>query len=424
MHTSYDVVVMGGGVTGVVAAVQAARAGVRTLLVEKSSRLGGTATNGGVDAPGLFHAWGKQVIAGIGWELVERAVRESGDTLPDFSDSSIPVWMHQPKINVAGFSAVCDAMVLESGADLLLHTMLADVKSEGAGWRVSLCGLEGLHAVEAKTLIDCTGDAALVRMAGFPLLAPDECQPATLCCQISGYDTSTLDKAKLNSAFAEAVARGELKAEDACWRIDTPTVHEWLDRKGNNANHIRATLEVCTSKGRTALEVEGRRAIHRLTCWLRRQPGLEHIRVDSVSPEVGIRETVRIEGETIITLKDYDTDRTCWPDSLCYAYYPIDQHGLASGDWKVWHLKQGNVPTVPRGALIPRGSKNLLAAGRIVSSERLAFSALRVQATCMATGQVAGALAALAAQAGVTPGALDVGQVRDLLHRHKAIVPG
>jgi NADPH-dependent 2,4-dienoyl-CoA reductase/sulfur reductase-like enzyme len=64
-----DVLVVGGGTAGVVAAIQAARAGAKTLVVERGTQLGGTMTTGGVAWPGLFGAWGKQVIAGIGREL-------------------------------------------------------------------------------------------------------------------------------------------------------------------------------------------------------------------------------------------------------------------------------------------------------------------------------------------------------------------
>ena len=71
---STDVLVIGGGTAGTIAAIQSGRLGARTILVESGSQLGGTTTTGGVDFPGLFHAWGKQVIAGIGWELVKAAV--------------------------------------------------------------------------------------------------------------------------------------------------------------------------------------------------------------------------------------------------------------------------------------------------------------------------------------------------------------
>jgi len=78
---------------------------------------------------------------------------------------------------------------------------------------------------------------------------------------------------------------------------------------------------------------------------------------------------------------------------------------------------------VPLRALIPKGSRNLLVAGRCLSSDRLANSALRVQATCMATGQAAGAAAALATRRGVTPGEVPLDELKALLAAHGGIVP-
>jgi len=101
MHT-YDVIVLGGGAAGVVAAIQAGRAGAKTLLVEKTGMLGGTLTNGGVNFPGLFHAWGHQVIAGIGWELVSRCVAETDDSLPDFADHRRGHWLLHVRVDAWG----------------------------------------------------------------------------------------------------------------------------------------------------------------------------------------------------------------------------------------------------------------------------------------------------------------------------------
>jgi flavin-dependent dehydrogenase len=88
----YDVIVLGGGTAGTVAAIQAGRAGARTLLVEKNGMLGGTMTVAGVNFPALFFAWGRQIIAGIGWELVLRTLEETGESLPDMTDPAQPNW--------------------------------------------------------------------------------------------------------------------------------------------------------------------------------------------------------------------------------------------------------------------------------------------------------------------------------------------
>ena len=80
-----DVLVVGGGTSGVPAAVEAARNGCDVVLVEAGGQLGGTMTTGGVSFPGLFHAHGRQIIAGIGWDLVCRCVEMDGGALPDFT---------------------------------------------------------------------------------------------------------------------------------------------------------------------------------------------------------------------------------------------------------------------------------------------------------------------------------------------------
>lgn len=424
LEASWDVVVIGGGPAGVPAAIQAASAGARTLLVEKTARLGGTLVNGGVNRPGLFHAWGQQVIAGIGWDVVTEAVRLTGAALPDFTTTGSPHWTRQVWVNPSVFAAACDERVLASGAELLFHAMLAEATADDhGGWNITLCTKDGLQRVTTRVLVDATGDADAVRIAGLPLRVPEASQPATLCFQISGYEVSALDFPRLNAAFAQAVATGELRPEDGCWRIDKPEIERLLRSAGNNANHIRATPAARSALGRSALEIEARRSVARLFGWLRRQPGLEGIRLDDVRPEVGIRETATIVGQATVTLDDVQSGRV-WPDAVCNAFYPIDLHGLASTDWQAWPLKDGTVATIPRGALVPQGSCNLLAAGRCFSSDRLANSALRVMGACMAMGQAAGALAALAVVDGVDVADVPSERLLALLDRHGAIRPG
>ncbi len=419
---TYDVIVIGGGPAGTVAATQAGRAGARTPLVEKTGRLGGTTINAAINRPGLFHAWGRQIIAGIGWYLVERTVRESGNTLPDFADTSGRHFHHQPTVDMMIYAALCDEAVTGSGAELLFHAMPGAVEQAGDGWQVTLCAKEGLLSVRTKVLIDCTGDANVVAMAGLPLRIPDETQPATLSCRLSGYDLDTLDAEALTAAFRKAIDEGEVKASDGCWHVDKPSPMHFLRGLGRNGNHLTVGSEARTSAGKTALEIEGRRSIYRMVTFLRRQPGLEHLQVDWVAPESGVRETATIEGEVTVTLEDYVTGKV-WEDAVCYAYYPVDLHGMDTDKWKAWALEKGTVGTIPRRALVPRGARNLLVAGRCLSSDRLANSALRVQAPCMAMGQAAGALAALASAGSQTVLDVPLEDLRALLEKHGAIVP-
>jgi hypothetical protein len=143
-------------------------------------------------------------------------------------------------------------------------------------------------------------------------------------------------------------------------------------------------------------------------------------RLMHMQPEASFRESYRIQGETVITVDDYTSGRV-FEDAVCYAFYPVDLHTRTGVRPK--KLKQGIVPTVPLSALVPKGSSNILVAGRCVSSDRLANSGLRVQASCMAMGQAAGATAALAVAHNTTPLEVPLNDIRTLLAEHNAVLP-
>lgn len=417
MNDRYDVIVAGGGTAGVIAAVQSGRAGAKTLLVERAGMPGGTMTSGGIAHPGLFFAWRRQVIAGIGWELVTAAVRECGIPLPDFSSQAgmknHPAY--QVKINPVVYAALCDAALADAGVDLLYHCMVAAVDGDS----VTLAAKEGLKRVSAGIIVDCTGDANVAGMCGCKLFESEDCQPGTYSVRLSGYDPKSLDCETMAENARRAVAEGRLKFTDLSWNIRDFGA-QLLFAFGNNGNHLWGN-KAHTSEGRSHMEIEGRQSVLRAYRFLRTQAGLENLKLEFAASECGIRETVRIQGEKVVTVQDYQSGRV-WPDSICHAFYPIDLHDKEHGV-KPDPLAEGIVPTVPLGALIPKGAVNILAAGRCISSDRLANSALRVQAACMATGQAAGAAAALAAAAGCPVNEVPLEQLKELLRRHRAIVP-
>lgn len=416
----FDVIVLGGGPAGIVAATQAARAGARTLLVEKSGMLGGTTTLNGVNLPGLFHAWGRQVVAGIGWELVTAVVRESGGRLPDFSTwREVPHYKLQIPVNAAIYAALADSLVLDAGVELRLHTLPAALRFQDDTWHVQLCGKEGLRTLRARVLIDCTGDANAVALAGLPLSRESTLQPGTLVTHAGGYDLDRLDFDALDAAFAEAVRRGELHRSD--FQAASRPVTTFLRLHGGNAMHVTG-IDGSTSEGKTRAEVRARATLLRIIRFLRAQPGLENFRIEHMAAECGIRETVTIRGETRVTREDYVSGRV-WPDSVCHSFYPIDLHSTEGGAIDTRPLRPGIFPTIPLGALLPRDSRRLLVAGRCACGDREANSAFRVQASAMAMGQAAGATAALAALADRDPREIPVEDIHALLSSHGAIVP-
>lgn len=414
MRTQYDVIVVGGGTTGVIAAIQAGRAGAATLLVEKNGMLGGTVTVAGINAPAMFCAWGQQVIAGIGWELVRRTLEETGQPVPN------PGRFGPLTVDKMIFATFCDEAVLDAGVDLLFHAMPAVVAFEQGGWRLGLCTKSGLQETRAKVLIDATGDANLVALAGLGLVRPETVQPATLQMRCSGYDPEALDYAALKAASEASIAAGELKTTDIAWRNNGPET--LLRERGNNANHLRAPGAE-TSEGRSAAEVEARRSVLRMYRFFRKQPGLDQFSLDWVSSEVGIRETVTIRGKKTMTAQEYESGKV-YDDALCHAFYPIDEHLNDGKGVNMRCLKPNVLPTIPRGAMLPAGSRFLIVAGRCISSDREANSAIRVECPCMAMGQAAGAMAALSARTGVDMEDLPLKDIHALLRKHGAVVPG
>ncbi len=418
-----DVVVVGGGSAGIVAAAQSARAGVKTILIESGTQLGGAATSGGVNFPGLFHAWGKQVIAGIGWELVEETARLNGDTLPDFS---VPTgrwhWKHQIRVNLPLYAALAEDLCLKSGVEIRYFESpmkLTPLKGQedGSNWQVLTASQGEERTIRCKQLVDCTGNGALCALVGAQRLREEITQPGTFSYKIqSDIDPSKLDKAakdEIQERYKKAVAAGEIKEGDVRGGI--------MEFLRDSATNYVYGADNSTGQLRSETNIRGRQAMLRMLKFVRSLSGGENAKLVSMAAEVGVRETWRVKGRYLITVDDYTSGKV-WPDSLAYAFYPIDLHDNKKGVAPA-HLAEGTVATIPLRALLPEGVDNMLVAGRCLSSDRLANSALRVQATCMSGGQAAGAAAALAAKQNVAPSALDVDAVKKLLKESKAIVP-
>jgi hypothetical protein len=375
LSNDVDVLVVGGGTAGHVAAIQAARAGAKTLIVERNSQLGGTTTTGGVAFPGLFDAWGKQVIAGIGWELVRESVELDGGQLPNFAKVPQHHWQNQVYTNQFLYAILAEEKCAAAGVEIAYYEFPQSVAKTENGWAVDCAGFGTRRRVNCKQIIDCTGGAEVVGMLGFARLREDERQPGSFLFMLGKEH-----------------------------------------QPGRNQIHRLYVHGADSTNSRTATEANltGRKSI--LARVRKEKKRLMHLQ-----PETGFRETYRIEGETLITVNDYTSGRV-FEDAISYAFYPVDLHSKSGVKPKP--LKPGSLPTIPRRALIPKGSRNIIVAGRCVSSDRLANSGLRVQASCMGMGQAAGVAAALAAKAGTTPLDVPLEEIHALLREHGQIVPG
>ncbi len=157
-----DVLVIGAGPAGIAAAIQSARAGSDCVLVEKNGMPGGAITAAGIASPGLFAVAGRQIIGGIGWELVTKTRRECGERTPDLSCWDPVFWKNEVPINPLVFAAVCEREMLAAGVDLRYHTMPATLSFKKNEWLAGLCAAKtrndpGLRSGKAAA---CPGNPA------------------------------------------------------------------------------------------------------------------------------------------------------------------------------------------------------------------------------------------------------------------------
>lgn len=405
----YDVVVVGSGPAGIGAALSAARAGARTALVERDSRLGGTTVQAEVCDMGLFYAWRQPVIAGPGWEMVKEAVRAAGDTLPDFSRQQPDKWMEScVRVNPAVYSRTAMETLRKAGVELILNTEISMARRTENGW--------SLGPVEGRQVVDATGNATVVALAGATRVRSPEAerQPGSFFFWLSSKD-KPFDADAVIRAHKAAVESGELLPTDVHVGI------AWFIRKGGGSGCYIPLADNSTPEARAHTNRLGIEARDRVLAFIRRQKGLEDVTILSSAAEVGVRETYRVVGEKTITAEEYLSGLVP-EDALSWSYWMVDEH-RADQPARLVFLEEGKVGAVPLGAMLPKGVGNMLVAGRAVSSDHAANSALRVQASCMGMGQAAGVVAALAAARRCDPREVPIDCVREQLSLMGHIVP-
>ncbi len=417
IENTCDCLVVGGGTAGVIAAVQAARAGADTILIEMTNQLGGAITNGGVSAPAYFRAGGRQIVGGIGWEIAQECVELNNSKMPDFDNPSPRRPSFHVGLNASLYSLLAEEKCVDAGVTLCYQEIVTSVVRTRDVWEVQSVGNMLTRTVKAKTVVDCSGDATAVRLAGGECVKAEVRQPGTLEFRLGGYDCDDIDAEALERNYRAALAEGRLQPGDYCF--PDRRLIEFLRSRGGNQQHIFGA-DSSDSEKQTDANIAGRQRLLRMLRFLREQPGLERCTVQFMTGMTAIRETWRIVGDSTITKEDYLTG-ACPADAVALTYYFIDIHHEEGIEQEF--IPKGVFPTIPLGALLPRGVTNMLVAGRTICSDRAAFSAVRVEASCMAMGQAAGAAAALAAQLAVPVRQVPLGKLRALLREHGAVVP-
>ncbi len=414
----YDVVVAGGGAAGFVAAVAAARAGARTLLIERYGFLGGTATAAMMVEFGSIHDGGRVIVGGIPHEFMHRLAQHNGAVIHDPAHNMI--------FDPESMIAVCQQMAVEAGVELLLHAWVAVPVMQASGVRgVVIESKSGRQAVEAQVVIDCTGDGDVAAAAGAAYNIGRDgdraLQPVTLEVLVGNVDTRQVPPwTGFKDLIAEAAAAGE-------WTIPTERFFSWgrVIKRGAPDDAARGFyfLNVTNCLGidgtdvaaLTRAEIQTRSQLDSLIAFLRKyMPGFAHCYLDRTAAQVGVRETRRIAGDYTLTRQDV-LDSCHFDDGVVPACNSIDVHEVKGKDFAHEYLRRGTHYQIPYRCFLPRGLGGILVAGRCLSADWRALGSARVMVVCMPMGEAVGLAAAQACRDRRPPREIDVSRLRDQL---------
>ena len=411
----YDLAVIGGGFAGVAAALAAARAGARVLLVEKSNCLGGAAVNCLVNP--FMRYWTE--IDGARVDLSAGIFREIRDRMEARHA------MEQKSFLEEELKYVLNEMVAEAGVDLLFHAYIFKAHCCGDRVeRVSVATRSGEMEIEADYFVDATGDAQLAYLAGCQAVlgrASDHlCQPMTLCFRLGNVDADAFyaSRERLKQAHAKSLAAGELinpREDILVFKTPIPNVLHF--------NTTRVVKKDPTDpEAFTEAEVIARKQVYEIYDFMKAHAdGLEHSFLMMTAAEIGVRESRMIVGDYVLTEADC---RGCvrFEDAIAACNYDIDIHNPEGTGTSHYLFPAGAYYTIPYRSLIPKSVSNMLVAGRCISSDHGAQASYRIMPVVCCIGEAAGTAIGLAVAQACAVRDVNIGKLQQTLKNNGAYI--
>lgn len=416
MSNKYDIVIVGGGTAGVSCAWNASRLGLKTLIIERNSFLGGSITSSLVipamktsnnaintDFQNALYKKLKSINGAITY-----SDGNSGWYNPELTKIALDILMQEANVDVLFKSQIAS---IEHTNNKILSLYIDSIDSNNI---ISLDnGL--LSHIETKYLVDATGDAKICQKLNCNFLENNSefLQPKSLRFIMSGvnieafeqwlmkYDTDrnvttsahvdgqihlstayTWDSNKnwaLRPLFKEAIDNNELKEEDTNY-FQVFSIAGTLDSIAFNAPRL-----INSYKNTSEAYSEGRLAILRLSNFCKKYlPGFENAHISSIANSLGVRVSNRVECEYIYKYEDLINSKT-FDTPVVISNYPVDIHSKEKN--------QSTLETVYKDYQLPieslkvKGWDNLYVIGRCISAEEKALGALRIIPSCFSMGE-------------------------------------
>ncbi|EFO0322768.1 putative intracellular survival FAD-dependent oxidoreductase IbeA [Escherichia albertii] len=434
-----EVLVVGGGPSGIAAAISAAREGAATMLIERFGGFGGMMTTAGVESIAWWRHENTVESGGIAREIEETA-RLMGATSPEPQSNS-------QAINAERFKLVADAMLEQAGVRRVLHITAVDViKQESNLLGVITESKSGRQAILANVIIDCTGDADIAWLAGAPFIKREReelmCMTTVFSCANVNKDAFMKNIKTTQPKYGDWGADEENKnwsydVHESCRDMFSPylgkvfakgksagiipkdvtlggswsTVTEYGD--ANYLNVVSIPSVDCTDFfDLTRAEIEGRKqAMQAIEALRQFQPGFEQAQLKNFGMTVGTRESRHIIGHAKLIENDICNEGR-HTDSIGIFPEFIDGNG---------HLKlplEAHYFQIPYGVMVPQQVENLLVCGRAIDADNFAYATIRNMGCCIVTGEGAGTAAAVAIKNDTTVSSVDIQAVQERLQQN------
>jgi len=392
-----QVLVAGGGPSGVIAAAAAARSGADTLLIERYAFLGGNGTAGLMTCYNGFRNQhppdALQTVKGIPAEYIAELVRLGGVADADTYNSA----PHDYRLGDLTYTIPFDAeaakvaslnLLKKEGVKLRLHSWVASPMMSGS--RVTGLIVEsksGRQAIAADIVIDCTGDGDVAARAGAEFMRPAD----------------TGDRMSMSLMYGLGGVPSSVKGPFGGMRMGERVVR-WGPRAAGDGLDVEAL---------TRAEIDARLQLWEDVRKLRSQPGMESLYLAQTGTNIGVRETRRIVGRHVLTTQEAIEGKR-FADVVAISSNPMpDYHGS-----RYFFKHEGF--DIPYRSLVPKTVDGLVLSGRCISCEQGAFQSARSMAPAMAVGHASGCAAALAAKQGAEPRDLDVKELQKVLLSQRA----
>lgn len=402
-----DICIIGGSCTGVFAAVRAARLGAKVAIIEKMNAFGGVATLGLVN---IWHSlkdteFNKPIIAGLTMEITERLKKRDAVFQEDNNPHAHAI------LNTEELKIELDELVMETGKIVpFFHTFYAapHVK-DGNLEAVFIENKDGRRAIKAKVFIDASGDGDLLFHLELPFILDEHLQAPTTCAKIKGLCPEGVDMQAIIKAHHEEFGL----ERDRGWSGIIPGVD---DIKMHAETHVFRT-NAADATDLTKAEIEGRRHIRAIMDMFRKHAGAKDMVLLDLASYIGIRETRRFHGEYQLTEDDVLWGKS-FDDTIANGSYHVDVHqpvdggfifkfldgtmkdinfnGVEEGRWREEVDKNPTFYQVPYRTMIHKKFENVICAGRMISTDKGAFGAVRVMVNLNQIGEAAGVAAYLA----------------------------